>query len=192
MAQKKDQQESGATRGGRDAEREALTRRGSPLGELSPWGGSPFRRALAEMDWMFDQMQRSFFGAPWAGSGERMLERAPRLDMEDTGDAIVLRAEVPGLDPKDLQVDCREGVLTIRGESRHEEGERDRGRYERSYSSYYRQIPLPPDVDVDEAQASCRNGVLTIRFRKGDEATNVKRIPITTGGEDKQQREEAA
>ena len=127
MAQQRNEQSESGGGGGRQGSREGLARRGSPFGEMGLWGESPFRRALAEMDWMFDQLQRSFFGAPW-GRGERMLARTPHIEMEETDEAMIVRVEIPGVDPKDLNVDFRDGVLTVRGESRREEGDQERRR----------------------------------------------------------------
>jgi HSP20 family protein len=133
---------------------------------------------------MFDQMQRRFFGAPLFESmapwrGERSgFGRLPHLDFEDTPDAVIVHAEIPGVDPKDLQLECREDVMTIRAESKEDESREEGGRFRR-YASFYRQVPLPPDADVDRGEASCKNGVLTVRFPKRSGAQNVKRIPIS-------------
>jgi len=154
-------------------------------GGLAPWRAeSPIERMVAEMEWMFDQMHRRFLGAPgfegmtrWRGE-QGGFGRLPHLELEDAGDAIVLNAEIPGVDPKDLQIECRDDVLTIRAESREEESSEESGRFHR-YASFYRQVPLPPEADVDHAQASCKNGVLTVRFPKRADTEQVKRIPIS-------------
>ena len=147
---------------------------------LAPWRAeSPLVRMLSEMDWMFDQMQRGFFGAAGRFSPDLRL---PNFEIDETRDAIVLNAEIPGVDAKDLQLEYRDGVLTIRAESQQEEDEDTRTRFRR-YASFYRQVSLPPDADVDRAQASVKNGVLTIRFPRHEDSENVKRIPITREGQ---------
>ena len=145
MAQQRKQQgetsESGTDReGGHDA----LPRRPSS-GEMSLWGTSPLRRALAELDWMFEQMQRNFFGEGRVGA-HPMFERRMRFDMDETDDAVLVRAEIPGVDPNELHLECREGVLTLRAQSDHEEGHEERGGYARSHASFYQQVPLPPYI----------------------------------------------
>ncbi len=180
MAEQKKQQAQGAAGASRQAgeqeEREGgLARRGGAMA-MSPFE-SPFRRALAEMDWMFDQMQRSMFGTPWRTFG---MDRFPELEIEDSEREFVIRAEIPGIDPRDVQVEEREGILTLRAEGREEAGEEgeEGGRTSR-YASFYRQISLPADVDTERAQASSRHGVLTIRFPKTEEAESVRRIPVS-------------
>jgi len=189
MAQhKREQGEREETRAD-ESGRDQLARRPSSLsGDMSTLAGNPFRRMLAEMEWMFDQMQRSFFGDPWSGGVERMFERAPRFDLEETSDAIMLRAEIPGVEPEDLHIEFRDGIVTLRGETRREEGQAERGGQTRSYASFYRQIALPSDADADHAQASYRHGLVTIRFPKTREQANVKRIPITSDDRQKQER----
>ena len=163
----------------------SLQRVGERRGGLAPWSAaSPMERMMAEMDWMFDQMQRRFFGVPFfepmeTRRGERGgFGRMPHLELEDAGNAVLLHAEIPGVDPKDLQLECRDDVLTIRAESKDEEAGDEGSRFQR-YASFYRQVPLPPETDVDRADASVKNGVLTVRFPKREGTENVKRIPIS-------------
>jgi HSP20 family protein len=159
-------------------------------GGLSPvdfwsWGGLPARRLFDEMDRMFDSMRRDFFGRlleeplrpARARAGE--LERTPVLDMRDTGTEIVVSAELPGVDPKDVEVQCTEDALTLRAESREEEARE--GETYRSVSRFFRQIPLPKGLELDQAKASFKNGLLSIRLpRSPAEQSRVKRIPIST------------
>src|SRR5437867_1241670 len=138
------------------------------------------------LDAMFERMQRDLFGTSLfnallparAGDGERGAPRVPRVQMRDAGDAIELTAELPGLEPQDVQVELQDDVLTIRGETQMEE-ETDDARIER-YISFFRQVELPDGVDVEQAEASYRNGMLSIRFPKRAQRENVRQIPITT------------
>ncbi len=105
----------------------------------------------------------------------------PGLDLNETDEEIVLRAEVPGLDPKDLEVTVREGMLQIRYEKeekrngRHEQGEYS----ERRYGAFSRTVPLPGGLDTGGAKAQCRNGILTIRIPRTQEAKQrVRRITL--------------
>ena len=106
-------------------------------------------------------------GAIWGG-------RAPAVDIVDLDDAIEVRAELPGIDQKDIDVEISEGTLTIRAEKREEkeEGKKENHFYlsERHYGSFQRMLRLPEAADVDKADASFANGVLTVRFPKTKEA----------------------
>ncbi len=161
----------------------ALTR--SPFGggrEADFWGGSPFqmmRRMQEDMDRMFG----SFFGQPWSGAGglQQTAGWAPRVDVYETEGEVVVKADMPGVEPEDLEVYATEDALVLRGETRREE-ERDEGgihRAERSYGRFERQIPLPPGTRPDEARANFRNGVLELRIPKTEDARQrARRIPI--------------
>jgi len=166
----------------RERDSEAMARTGS--GEMRP-----ANRLMDEMEWMFDQMQRSFFGGslfgPWmTRRADTLMQRLPRLSAEDRDDHLLITVELPGLDPNDVQVECRNDTLIIRGE-RHQE-EQAEGEQHGSYASFYRQLPLPPDVDVDRAEASFKNGLLRLRFPKRDAEAGTKRIPIASGREGEQ------
>jgi HSP20 family protein len=168
------QQEPGAGR---------LTR--SPFGlgrETDFWSASPFqmmRRMQEDMDRVFG----SFFGQPWgAGAGTQGLTGwAPSVDVYETDKEIVVKADVPGVEPEDLELYCTPDAVVLRGQTRHED-ERQEGnihRTERSYGRFERQIPLPPGTRPDEAKANFRNGVLELRIPKTEEARQrMRRIPI--------------
>src|SRR5689334_3183134 len=140
-------------------------------------------------DALFERMQRDFFGtsllnALMPGRGgeseaSRFL-RTPRMQMHDTGEALELTAEMPGIDGKNINVSLEDGVLTIHGEQHQEEGE-ERDRTER-YASFYRQIALPEGIDTEQPQASYRHGMLTLRFPKTRPRSSARQIPVTTEG----------
>jgi HSP20 family protein len=145
-------------------------------GGLWPWYSLPFRRMFEDMDRMLETMQRGFFtGPPDVGLGHWM----PSIDVREANDAIVIEAELPGIEPNDVQVECHDDVLTIRGrtEERHEDG----GMMARRSGSFLRRIPIPPGVDINKAEASCKNGMLTIRLprahRRGETG---RQIPVNT------------
>ena len=92
--------------------------------------------------------------------------------------------ELPGLDDDDVEVNLSDGVLTIRGEKKHETEENGRGYYmaERSWGAFHRMIPLPPGVDTDRTEARFKRGVLTVTLPKTEEArANMKRIDVKAG-----------
>jgi HSP20 family protein len=93
---------------------------------------------------------------------------APRIDIYDRDNELVIKADLPGMKKEDVQLELGDGVLVIRGET---EGENEtRGdqyyRVERSYGSFYRRIPLPFDIDADRTTATMNDGVLEIRISR--------------------------
>jgi HSP20 family protein len=94
--------------------------------------------------------------------------RYPALDISETEKEIVAKAELPGIDPKDVAVTLRDNVLTIKGEKKFE-GEEKKDNYhriERSYGSFCRSVTLPSMVAEDNVKAKYDNGVLTITMAK--------------------------
>jgi HSP20 family protein len=147
-----------------------------------------YQDPFSMLDAMFERMQREFFGASLlsafspTGAGEERergaLTRVPRVQMHDRGDAIEITAELPGIDGKDIKVECQDDVLTIRGETRSQD-EREGARSEH-YASFYRQIPLPEGVDTEHGRASYRNGVLTLHFPRRTRRESAREIPVST------------
>lgn len=144
----------------------------------APWaGGSPFafmRRFGEEMDRLFEDfgfgssLLAPSFGRELGRFGD--LERSvwsPQVEVFERGGQLVVRADLPGLTKDDINVDITDDALTIRGErkSEREENEEDYYRSERSYGSFYRQIPLPEGVNAENANATFRDGVLEITMQ---------------------------
>ncbi len=139
----------------------------------------PFAAMREQMDRMFEELTKSF-GLPRTAAGEVVL--APRVDVKETEDAVVVQAEIPGIDEKDVEIEFADGVLTIRGEKKLEQEEKDKGYYlmERSYGSFIRRIPVPVDVDEERIDAKFEKGVLTVTLPKKAEA-QPRRISIKVG-----------
>lgn len=95
-----------------------------------------------------------------------MMNDVPSVEVADEGDALIVRVEVPGVDPNDIDVEVSPQQVTVRGEVRQEEGGESRGVYhsERRYGRFSRTIPLPVAVDTEEATASHHNGLLEVRL----------------------------
>jgi len=89
---------------------------------------------------------------------------SPQIDVKEKGGKIIVRADLPGMSKDDVQVEIRDGSLTIQGERRQESKEEHEGRQysECSYGSLFRSIPLPEGIDPASADATFRNGVLEI------------------------------
>ena len=96
----------------------------------------------------------------------------PSVDIEESGDALFLRAEIPGMDPKDIDVSFENGVLTIKGERRFENKRNDRQFHlvERSYGSFTRSFTLPETADYNKIDAEYVDGVLKLNVAKKEEA----------------------
>ena len=90
------------------------------------------------------------------------------MDLVDTDDNLVLRADLPGMSDEDLKIEIEEGVLTISGERRAEHEEKGEGfhRVERSFGSFSRSLSLPDGVDPERVAADFKDGVLEVRIPK--------------------------
>lgn len=104
--------------------------------------------------------------------------RMPSLDVLDRETEVLVRAEIPGIDKKDIKVSLADNVLTIKGESSKEERE-EKGDYYRneiSSASFARSIPVPTNVDVTKTIANLKDGILEIKLPKAESS---KRRNIT-------------
>ena len=97
---------------------------------------------------------------------------APSVDIRETDDALVVQAELPGIDKKDVNLEVKDGVMIISGERRYEKEveEEHVHRIERSYGSFTRSFSLPSNVDTDKVQAEMKDGILTVRLPKRESA----------------------
>lgn len=147
-----------------------------PARQGQTWN-DPFHQMRNQMD----QMMRSFFNDDWFTQGLRggfdtpqwfgdftPQVFSPSVDVVNEKKHLVVNAELPGLEKKDINITLDEGVLTISGEKKQEKTQDEEGCYrtERYFGSFRRQIPLPNDVDVDHAEAHFDKGVLNIRLPK--------------------------
>ena len=98
---------------------------------------------------------------------------APRVDIKEEADRFVIFADIPGVDPKDIEVQMDKGILTLKGERSAEEGEegKDYSRRERAWGAFHRRFALPDSADPDGITASGRHGVLRIDIPKRPQAT---------------------
>jgi HSP20 family protein len=117
-------------------------------------------------------------GGNEGGGGELPMP----IDVSETGDAVTVRASLPGVKPDDIDINITGDVVTIRGETKSE-SESEEGNYHRREirsGSYMRSVPLPSLVKADNAQATFENGVLTLRLPKADEV-KPKQIKVQAG-----------
>jgi HSP20 family protein len=106
----------------------------------------------------------------------------PKIDISEGGKYITIKAEVPGIETKDLDISVIGRHLTIKGEKKHEQEEKGETYYrvETSYGYFNRTIELPAEVDPNKVDASYGRGILKIKLRK-TKASEMKRIRVTTG-----------
>ena len=138
------------------------------------------RRLQERMYRIFKEIEPSFMERkmlPVAGGELATVE--PFVDVIDKGDKVVVAADIPGVEKGDLSVNIRGDRLEISAERKKEAEEKKEGyiRRERTYTSYYRAIPLPAEVDADMADATFENGVLEITMPKV-KAIEKKKIEI--------------
>jgi len=102
----------------------------------------------------------------------------PAVEMYETGDEVIVRAEMPNVDPSKVDVTVTGDAITIKGSVRQEEEKKDRSYYRRElrYGSYVRTLPLPAEVNGGDAKATYRDGVLELKIPKSERAkpTSVK------------------
>lgn len=128
-----------------------------------------------EMDRLFDNFMRD----PWGAMTGHRGGWAPALDVAEDDTEVTVRAELPGVDPKDLEVTVINNVLTLSGEKKEHTEKKDKDFYhsETHYGSFRRSIELPSTVDAERVTAEHANGVVTVKLQKSQSAAP-KRIPI--------------
>jgi HSP20 family protein len=96
----------------------------------------------------------------------------PLLDVSETNDTIIVKAELPGIDPKSVDISISGDNLTLKGEKKEDREEKGKHfhRVERSYGSFSRIINLPKSVNVDAVRAEYKNGILEINLPKKEES----------------------
>ena len=141
---------------------------------VTPW--RPFMD-LARWDRDMERIMGDFFGRrPWWPERwfrtEGMELTAPVVDLFEEKDDIVVKAELPGIEKDNIEVNLADHTLTIKGEKKKEEEIKEENYYraERSYGSFVRTLELPKDVHTDKVKATFKNGILEVRLPKTEEA----------------------
>jgi HSP20 family protein len=131
------------------------------------------RDDLARLHSDMDDLFGSFFG-DWPVLSQRGIW--PAIDIADSENEIVVKAEVPGCKAEDIDISVYGNTLTLSGEKKAEEEKKEKGYYhlERSYGSFRRDIALPDEVDPNKVEASCKDGVLTVTLPKSEKTRAVK------------------
>ena len=159
--------------------------------DLTPWrsqgapsfGRDPFALFRREMDRLFDDFLAPAEPRSFAAAGTQGAVW-PSLDVDETDQAYMVTAELPGIDQKDIELDLSDNALTLRGEKRSERKEEEGGRRysERSYGRFERTIPFAQEIDADKVEASCENGLLKITLPKNARARDKSRRIEIKGG----------
>jgi len=136
---------------------------------------TPFETGLEEYPGLRlfqDSLSRMFAepnARPWS----------PAVDVYETENELVLKADVPDVDPKNVEVQFENGTLTLKGTRKFDEEKNGKGyhRIERSYGSFVRAFSLPETVDPEKVKAEFKNGVLTVTLQK-KEVVKPRAIPV--------------
>jgi HSP20 family protein len=139
---------------------------------------------LRELNSLQSEMNRLFNTAFDSGASGPALQRwVPPMDLVESGDQFVLRADLPGMSEEDIQIELEDGTLTVSGERKAEHEQREEGfhRVERSFGTFARSLTLPKGIDGDAVSASFDRGVLEIRIPKPEER-KPRRISIAANG----------
>ena len=136
-----------------------------------------------ELDSLQGELNRAFdtfFGG--RGNDVRARRWIPAMDLMETEDSLVLRADLPGMSEDDIEIEIKDNVLTVSGERKSEDEQRGEGYYrvERAFGSFARSLTLPEGVSADEVAANFDRGVLEVRIPKPEER-KPQRIQIGKG-----------
>ncbi|MFT3765507.1 MAG: Hsp20/alpha crystallin family protein [Minicystis sp.] len=153
-----------------------MTRKGEQQREQSlARGWDPLRAVVDPFRMIREMMSGDVFGGPAAGPDVF----APDIEVKETKDAFVVRADLPGVQERDIDIDITGNRLTLTG--KREEEHRDEGdrffAYERTYGTFTRSLTLPEGVDMDQVKAELKNGVLEIDIPKRAEA-HARKVPL--------------
>jgi HSP20 family protein len=137
---------------------------------LIPWTW-PTKSAIESWRQDLENMFERFSGEPFAGNGDAMKSWAPRVDVAETDKEFTVKADLPGVDPKDVDISVNGDTLTVRGEKKEEKEEKKKNyhRVERFEGKFFRQIGLPAGADADKVTAASAKGVITITIPKKPE-----------------------
>jgi HSP20 family protein len=142
----------------------------------------PFRDLVtAQRD--FGRLFRDAFSSQLGETELSTRSWAPPVDIYETEDAIVLKAELPGVDPKDVEVRVEDNTLYLKGERKFEKEVKEQNyhRVERSYGSFARSFSLPNSISSDKVKAEFKDGLLTLTMPKREEAKpKTIKIDVTT------------
>jgi HSP20 family protein len=139
------------------------------------------KQPFTEIETLREQLDKAFDGLATARDNSEAAWM-PALELADAGDNFVLKAQLPGIDPKDIDVQVTREAISISGERRYENTEEKPGyvRSEFRYGKFHRTLPLPAHIQNDSVQAEYKDGILMLTLPKVTEARNkVVKINLT-------------
>lgn len=140
----------------------------------NPWNLlDEFNREFARMLPAYADDDSRVVGSAWS----------PAVDIKEEDDRFVIHADIPGVSADDIDISMEKGVLTIKGERKHEAEENKEGfhRIERAYGTFMRRFSLPENVDADKISASSKDGVVELVLPKAVEDNQPKKITVNNG-----------
>jgi HSP20 family protein len=142
---------------------------------------------LRELGSLQNEMNRLFntvFDAPPGNGGSTMRRWVPSMDLVETEDHFVLRADLPGMSEEDIKIELEDGTLTVAGERKAEHESKNEGYYrvERAFGAFSRSLTLPQGIDPEAVTANFDRGVLEVRVPK-PEQRKPRRIEIGGGAQ---------
>jgi HSP20 family protein len=140
-------------------------------------------RELSSLQSEMNRLFNTFFDTPTtAGNGGAVRRWVPSMDLVETDEHFVLRADLPGLTDGDVSIELEDNVLTVSGERKAEHEEKKEGFYrmERSFGQFRRSLTLPEGVDAEKIAATFDKGVLEVRIPKPEER-KPRRVAIQVG-----------
>jgi HSP20 family protein len=149
-------------------------------------------RELTSLQSEMNRLFNSVFDAPAGGqSGSRRW--VPAMDLVETADDFVLRADLPGMRRDDVKLEIEDNVLTVSGERAAEHAENEQGFYrlERAFGTFSRSLTLPKGIDAEAVTASFTDGVLEVHIPKPAQA-KPRRVEISTTADEPQVLEGSA
>jgi len=145
----------------------------------------PFFDLHSQMNRIFDEFfERPFGPSPFFGEMPMVREFTPSIDINETHKEITIMAELPGMEPEEIEISLDRNGLSLKGEKRADKEEKGKQYYrvERSFGSFQRVIPLPCEVDEDKIDATYKRGVLKIVLPKAQPEQEIsRRISIKSG-----------
>mgnify|MGYP003572770522 FL=1 len=150
--------------------------------DILPWKRNKENHAnelRRQFDTVYDRFFEPDFMPPASVFGKGKW--GPKLDVSEGRKDIIVKAEVPGIEAKDLDISIDGRLLNIRGEKKQAQTEEDETYYrvERSYGYFNRTIELPAEVEINKVDAGYKKGILKIKLRKA-KSSETKRIKVTT------------
>ena len=139
-------------------------------------------RELSSLQTEMNRLFNTVFDAPAPGNGGQARRWVPAIDLLETQEHFVLRADLPGMREEDVSIELEDNVLTVSGERKAEHEDRQEGYYrvERAFGSFSRSLTLPKGIDPESVAAEFANGVLEVRIPKPEER-KPRKISIAVG-----------